>query len=107
MKTKARKHTSPTITVDPGRCRIHPAGKVHAPKKSEHGLVNFHAVAACTVIFKNSNVFGHGSARLSKGSNKRPIRVERGRTLVLIKGCEDRIPRSVGALGDPTEIIVP
>ena len=107
MKTKAKKHTSPTITVDPRQCRFHPAGKVHAPKKSEHGLVNFHAVAACTVVFKNSKVFGHGSAHLSKGPNKRSIRVERGRTTVFIKGCEARIPRSLGAAGDPTEIIVP
>lgn len=108
MKAR-RAHTkaSPTITIDPKRCRIHPSGHVHAPKKSEHGLVNFHATSACTVVFKNSRVFGRGSARLAKGANKRSIRVERGRTIVFIKGCEDRIPRSLGAAGSPTEIIVP
>ncbi|MGH9522879.1 MAG: hypothetical protein ACRD3E_10140 [Terriglobales bacterium] len=64
-------------------------------------------MSPCTVEFKNESVFGHGSARLSKGANKRTIKVERGRTVVFIKGCEDRLPRSLGAAGHPTEIIVP
>ena len=102
-----RAKTSPTVTVNPKTCRIHPSGHVHAPKKSEHGLVNFHATAACSVVFKNSQVFGHGSAHLKKGANPRSIRVERGRTVVYIKGCADRLPRSLGAAGSPTEIIVP
>lgn len=105
MKTKHKVTTSPTVTVNPKTCTIRPPGKVHARKKSEHGIVNFHATAPCTVIFKNSSVFGHGSARLAKGSNRRAIKVERGRTVVHIQGCP--VPRSLGAASDPTEIIVP
>lgn len=105
MKTKQK--TSPTVTVNPKTCKIHPPGRVHAPKKSEHGLVNFHATAPCTIAFKRSNVFGHGSAQLKKGPNKRAIRVERGRTIVLIQGCEQQMPRSLGAASSPTEIVVP
>ena len=108
MKTRrVQAKTSPTVTVNPKTCRIHPSGHVHAPKKSEHGLVNFHATAPCTINFKNGSVFGHGSARLEKGPNKRAIRTEHGRTIVTIKGCEDRMPRSLGAASSPTEIIVP
>ena len=107
MKKHTKIKTSPTLTVDPKKCKIHPPGKVYAPKKSEHGLVNFHATAPCTVVFKRSSVFGHGSARLVKGPNKRAIRTEHGRTIVTIKGCEDRMPRSLGAASSPTEIIVP
>lgn len=105
MGKLAHKKTSPTVTVNPRTCKIHPPGHVHAPKKSQHGLVNFHAAAPCTIIFKNAKVFGHGSAHLSKGPNKRAIKVESGRTVVHIKGCE--VPRSVGAASSPTEILVP
>jgi len=105
---KTRKHKGPpNVNVNPHRCTTHPPGKVSADPKSKRGFVNFNATAPCTITFKNSKVFGHASAHLKQGNNKRFIQVEEGHTIVLIKGCEDRMPRSVGARSNPTDITVP
>jgi hypothetical protein len=108
MKAKSRKaKSSPTLTIDPKHCRIHPSGRVHAPRKSARGFVDFHATAPCTILFTNPAVFGRPFVRLSRGPNKRFTRVDRGHTLVMIAGCEYKIPRSLGAASNPTDIIVP
>jgi hypothetical protein len=106
MATKSKK-AGPTITVDPKHCKIHPLGKIHAQRKSKGGYVIFHALAPCTLLFTNPSVFGHQFIKLEKGPHKRSTKVERGRTLVMIAGCEYRIPRSLGAASQPSEIIVP
>lgn len=97
----------PTVTVDPKHCKIHPLGKIHAPRKSQGGYVVFNALAPCTILFTNPEVFGHQFTKLVAGQNKRSTRIERGHTLVMIAGCEYKIPRSLGAASQPTDIIVP
>ncbi len=104
---KAKTKGSPTLTVDPKHCKIHPLGKVHAPKKSHRGFVDFNSTAPCTILFTNPGVFGKPFVRLARGPNKRFIKVERGHTFVMIAGCEYKIPRSLGAASNPTDIIVP
>jgi hypothetical protein len=59
------------------------------------------------LLFTNPSVFGHQFIKLEKGPHKRSTKVERGRTLVMIAGCEYKIPRSLGAASQPSEIIVP
>ena len=106
MPTKTKK-AGPTVTLDPKHCKIHPLGKVHARRKSKGGYVIFHALAPCTLLFTNPNVFGHQFLKLGKGPHKRSTKVESGRTFIMIAGCEYKIPRSLGAASQPTEIIVP
>ncbi len=105
MKAKAK--GSPTVTVDPRHCKVHPPGRIHAPKQSQRGFVKFNATAPCTILFTDPRVFGKPFVKLARGSNKRFTKVERGHTFVMIAGCEYRIPRSLGAASDPTDIIVP
>ena len=57
------KKIGPTVTVDPKHCKIHPLGKIHAPKKSRGGYVVFNALAPCTLLFTNPEVFGHDVTR--------------------------------------------
>ena len=107
MKTKRKAARGPTVTVNPKKCTTHPPGEVHAEPKSRRGFVNFNATAPCTIVFKNSSVFDRAYARLKQGNNKRSTETEHGHTFVLIKGCEDKMPRSLGAASGPTDIIVP
>ncbi len=97
----------PSVDVNPNHCTINPPGEVHAPSKSQNGFVNFNATAPCTVLFDPPDVFKRSSAQLSQGNNKLDIETEAGHSVVTIAGCEDKMPRSVGAAGDPTDIIVP
>lgn len=106
MKTKA-KAGGPTITIDRKNCKIHPAGKVHARGKKHKGYVVFHAPSACSVLFTNPAVFGHEFLKLGAGHHKYSTRIDKGHTLVMIAGCEYKIPRSLGAASNPTDIIVP
>jgi hypothetical protein len=97
----------PTVTVNPTTCTTNPPGAVHAPQKSRNGFVIFNATAPCTIEFQNPGVFNRSSAQLAQGSNQLNIETEAGSTTVSIAGCEGRTPRSLGAAGDPTDIIVP
>ncbi len=106
MKTKT-KAGGPTITLDKKHCKIHPAGRVHALGKKKKGYVVFNAVTPCRVLFTNPAVFGHQFVALSAGHHKYSTRIEHGHTFVMIAGCEYRIPRSLGAASDPTDVIVP
>ena len=106
MKAKRRKGP-PTVTVDPKTGKFHPLGKIHAGRKSRGGFVTFHALAPCTVLFTNPSLFGRQFTKLAAGDNKRSTRIEHGHTLVMVAGRDYRIPRSLGAAGQPTDIIVP
>lgn len=101
------KKAGPTVTVDRKHFKIHPLGKIHVPRKSKGGYINFNAIGACTILFTNPSVFGHQFLKLAPGPNKRFTKVERGRTLVMIAGGLYKIPRSLGAASQPTDIIVP
>src|SRR6476660_8122531 len=96
-----------TLTVDKKNCKIVPPGKVHAAAKKHGGYVVFNAVSACQILFTNPSVFGRQFLNLKKGANKHFIKVDRGHTLVMISGCEYKIPRSLGAASNPNDIIVP
>ena len=102
---KAKK--TATLTLDPTSGKVHPVGKVHVAKKSQGGYVRFDAPVACTVLFTDPRVFGKPFIKLHKGTTKRFVKVERGRTFVMIAGCEYKIPKSLGAASNPTDIIVP
>ncbi len=97
----------PSVTINPNNCTINPPGQVHAPKKSQNGFVNFNATAPCTVLFDRPGVFNRSSAQLSQGNNQLNIETEADHTVVTIAGCEDNVPRNVGAASNPTDIIVP
>jgi hypothetical protein len=108
MKAKPKKaKASPTVVVDPKEPRIGPPGAIHAPGKGKRGFVNFNASRRCTLLFTNPKVFGHPFTHLSRGDNRRFVKIERGHTFVMIAGCEYTIPRSLGAASSPTDIIVP
>ncbi len=97
----------PTITVDPRACTTRPPGEVHADPKSKNGFVNFNATSPCTIIFEHDDVFHMKSLNLKQGNNKCFVETEAGHTTIAIKGCGDRMPKSVGARSNPTDIIVP
>lgn len=97
----------PTITIDPRACTTRPAGEVHADPKSKKGFVNFNATSPCTIIFEHNDVFNMSSLSLNQGNNKCFVQTEEGHTKITIKGCEDRMPRNLGAASGPTDIIVP
>lgn len=105
MSAKSKK--TPTLTLDVKSGKVHPVGKVHVARQSQGGFVILDAPAACTVLFTDPRVFGKRVSKLRKGSNKRFTKVERGRTFVMVAGCDYHIPRSVGAASNPTDIIVP
>ncbi len=106
MKTNSRPG-GPTITLDKKHCKIRPAGKVHASGKRKRGFVVFNALSPCSILFTNPAVFGHEYLTLRAGHHKYSTRIERGHTFVMIAGCEYKIPRSLGAASNPTDIIVP
>lgn len=97
----------PTITVDPRGCTTRPAGEVHVDPKSKKGFVNFNATSPCTILFEDDIVFKLSSLSLSQGNNKCFVQTEEGHTHLTIQGCEDRMPRSLGARSGPTDIVVP
>src|ERR1051326_610300 len=97
----------PTVTVNPTGCTTEPTGKVHAPKKSQNGFVNFNATAACTIQFQDSTVFNRSRAQLRQGNNQLDSETESGHTTVSIVGCLEKAKKSLGAGGDPTDITVP
>ena len=97
----------PTLTVDKKHCKITPAGKVHAPGNKARGHVIFNATSSCQLLFTNPDVLGHAYINLSKGTHQYSIKIDKGHTLVMIAGCEYKIPRSLGAASNPTDIIVP
>ena len=103
MKAKV----SPTVEVNPEKCRIAPPGPVHVPGKGKHGFINFDAKANCTLLFTNPKVFGVTTTHLSSGNNKRSVKVNHGHTYVMIAGRTYKIPKSLGAASSPTDIIVP
>jgi hypothetical protein len=103
MKSKS----SPTVTIDKKHCKITPVGKIHAPGKKHRGYVVFHAISPCSILFTNPEVFGLQYLTLPSGHHKRFTKVDRGHTLVMIAGCEYRIPRSLGAASNPSDIVVP
>jgi hypothetical protein len=105
--TAKLKKAGPIVTVEPETGKFHPLGKVHAACKSKGGYVTFNALAPCTILFTNPTVFGHQFTKLARGHNKRSTRIEHGHTLVMVAGCEYKIPRSLGAASQPTDIIVP
>lgn len=96
-----------TLVVNKKICKITPPGKVHAPAKRHGGYVVFHATSACQILFTNPEVFGKPFLNLAKGDNKHSVKIDRGHTLVMISGCEYKIPRSLGAASNPNDIIVP
>lgn len=98
---------TPTLTVHKKSCKITPVGKVHVSGKKAGGYVIFNAVSPCQILFTNPEVFGTQFLNLKKGPNKHHTMIERGHTLVMIAGCEYRIPRSLGAASNPNDIIVP
>ena len=104
---EAGQSNSPTITIDPRACTTRPAGEVHAAPKSKNGFVNFNATSPCTILFENDDVFSLSSLSLNQGNNKCFVQIEEGHTTVTIQGCEDRMPRNLGAASGPTDIIVP
>ena len=106
MKTQPRAR-GPVITVDKKNCKIHPAGKVHARGKKHKGYVVFNVVSRCSLLFTNPRVFGHEFLVLIPGHHKYSTRIDEGHTLVMLAGCEYKIPRSLGAASNPTDIIVP
>jgi hypothetical protein len=106
----------PSVTVHPHdstpqSCTFNPLNNIHAPKKSQHGFVNFNATAPCTITFDNRAVFGTDSATLNQGNNQIDVEADppdgsEVTTLVFIQGC----PTNLGAAGansGPTDIIVP
>jgi hypothetical protein len=97
----------PVVNVNPTTCTTNPPGEVHAPGKSQNGFVVFNTTEPCTILFSGFGVFKRSSAQLSMGSNRLDVETEDDHTLVTIAGCGDKVPRSVGAAGNPTDIIVP
>ncbi len=98
---------SPTITIDKKNCKITPVGKIHAPAMKHRGHVVFNALAPCTILFTNPEVFGRQFLKLRAGHTKKFVKIDHGHTLVMIAGCEYRIPKSLGAASNPSDIVVP
>ena len=108
MKKRKKRITRETkVKVFPRDCRFEPAGQSHAKPKAQQGFVNFDAQAPCTLLFTNPDVFGCSITSLTAGDNFRHVQINKGRTYVMIAGCEYKVPRSLGAAAGPKDIIVP